>query len=430
MRKEYFFLQPVNTKHLGMARFILLSALGIYYFVYRGFDPRLWGELDASLFKAEGIFRLFYDQVPSKGFLEFLFWFWVSTFFLAWAGLFGRVVMPLFFVASFFTFGLPRNFHMSVYNHNMLVISLAVLSFAPCTEAFSLDAIRKKYKPRVTAAGGWACATILCLYLWAYFIAGINKFRNVGMPDFLEIVMPVRIRMYENPLGEWLTDHMMLVYFIGSAAILLELIDPLALLSKRWCMAIVGSLLTMQTIIWIFVGPQFFPLMACPIMALPLLLSREKKAPPERGMRARWIASGILAAGLLVVAWTKTDAAWPLQHFPMFSGYSHDGTYLYIDLIDDKGARVRRPGRYLYPYPESGNHMTIFLTRLIKAGKFENGGAEKICRPALNVAKRAAARDGIRIEKAILWQGTWRDQRNNSFYITKPDFRKDLWECN
>jgi predicted DCC family thiol-disulfide oxidoreductase YuxK len=168
--------------------------------------------------------------------------------FLGMIGCWTRLVVPLAALCAYVFNGILREFSFFWHQNLVPIYVLAVLSFTPCGDGWSLDRLRSIYKGRPVPDGeraapiyGWsryACwLPIALLYCWS----GLSKLRQSG----LMWASPTNMRtvMYEEslsgrwyPLGQglhiaWAPDFVFVLF--GLAAISGELVYPSVLFSRR-----------------------------------------------------------------------------------------------------------------------------------------------------------------------------------------------------
>lgn len=163
--------------------------------------------------------------------------------------------------------GLLRSFGHFNHDEMVAVYALVVLAFAPCGDAFSLDAWRKKKR---TDAPGWAYGypvlLIRLLVAWMYFSSALIKLRVAGLKYFDPDNLPA-LSIYHSldnlhdtrfRLAFLLPAYREYTPLVVGAVLLWELLFPLAVFSKRarpWLLGF-GVIFHVSTV---FAMNLFFP---------------------------------------------------------------------------------------------------------------------------------------------------------------------------
>ena len=168
--------------------------------------------------------------------------------FLGMIGCWTRLVVPLAVLGAYVINGILREFSFFWHQNLVPIYVLAVLSFTPCGDGWSVDRLRSIYKGRPVPDGeraapiyGWslyACwVPMALLYCWS----GLSKLRQSGLmwagPTNMRTVMVRGVALWQMvPLGQglhiaWAPDFVFVL--LGVVAISGELAYPTVLFSRR-----------------------------------------------------------------------------------------------------------------------------------------------------------------------------------------------------
>ncbi|BAM04126.1 hypothetical membrane protein [Phycisphaera mikurensis NBRC 102666] len=303
-----------------------------------------------------GVMDLLYAAPAGVGRLSF----WVATtpaathafqgltaalLLLAAAGWRTRWTLPLAAVAYLVLGGIPRS-HLKFFHAGLLpFFALAVLSFLPCADAFSLDARRRRRAggtpppPGVpTPRHGRARFLVYLAIGLPYAAAGLSKFAGGGL--FWAGPHNQRAMLFDqslNPMGDapflpLLRMTPGFVFgFMGASALLAELGMAFAATS-RWVRRVIPpTIALMHAGTWAFMGIFFWEsalLMAVFLNWRPLGRALRLPLPPpgkpaEREERdpTRFAVAAALLVVVSAVPWVLRTESYPLTAMQMFAGY-------------------------------------------------------------------------------------------------------------
>ena len=112
-----------------------------------------------------------------------------------------------------------------------------------------------------------------------YFEAGVSKLRHSGLGWITSGAMPFFLQQSQyhitdaEPLtnwGLWIGRHPWASHLLSAMGLSLELSYPLALFSRRLRWIIMPSGMMMQTGIAVLMGPNFYQMIICQLLWLPL----------------------------------------------------------------------------------------------------------------------------------------------------------------
>lgn len=206
------------------------------------------GRLPITLLRPVGVMQLFpwplYDALLTpRGMLAFKVLLTASLA-LGALGLWTRAATKSSLLLVLFYQGLLRS--LGHFNHDEMiaVYGLAVLAFAPCGDAFSLDRLlRGRTRARAAAAWvyGYPVLLMQILLAWAYFSSALLKLRTAGLAYFSPDNLPTLAILHSlDNLHETQHRYAFLLpeyraYTAVAVAVVFawELLFPLALFSRR-----------------------------------------------------------------------------------------------------------------------------------------------------------------------------------------------------
>jgi hypothetical protein len=153
-----------------------------------------------------------------------------------------RVTGPAFALALLWVTSYRNSWGMKFHTDNLLVVHVFLLGFAPAADALSIDA-RGKPEPAPDGKYGWAIRSACLVTVCTYVLAGLAKLRISGLEWATGEVLRTHIA-YDNlrklelgtvhsPIGAQLVRMPALFPPLASAALVLELGAPLALLHTK-----------------------------------------------------------------------------------------------------------------------------------------------------------------------------------------------------
>jgi hypothetical protein len=255
-----------NTLGLGICRILF------YLLVYRymvAWDYLLhWKNVPSELWLGQGLARPLVFLRDSLNW-SFVFWIWKVSLLTSAIGLLSRLSVILAFASGFLLIGHAQSF--GYYTHSFMPIlwGLFVMCFSKVGDSFSVDQVLKKYfflGKDFPTLNGWTITAketifffrlILCT---VFFTAAISKIQIGGLDWFArENLFNFMARAWVwhrdiKPAGSevvssYLFQHASWLPLFGAGAFLLELMAPLALLSRKSFKIIILGLFVMQQLI-------------------------------------------------------------------------------------------------------------------------------------------------------------------------------------
>ncbi|MET0390042.1 MAG: HTTM domain-containing protein [Polyangiales bacterium] len=156
-------------------------------------------------------------------------------------GLRFRISGPLFALATLWVTSYRNSWGMIFHNENMVVVHLIVLAGSDAGAALSLDA--RGHVPGAEPRFGWPLRLCSAASVLAYMLAGIAKLKVTGVSwmdgDVLrnyiayDAMRKSQIGSFHSPLAGYLVQVAWPYVVLSILTLALELLGPLALLSRR-----------------------------------------------------------------------------------------------------------------------------------------------------------------------------------------------------
>ncbi len=355
-----------------------------------------------------------------------------------------RLTVPLAALAYLMLGGIPRQYAWFYHTGLVPLYLLAVLSFTPCGDGFSLDrrlrARRSEPVPdaRVAnAAYGWGRYLAWTAFALPYVEAGLSKLRRGGLgwmePSNLKAIL---LTDTLNPMQfDWgialqlVSAPDALFFAIGGGTILGEVAFGLVLFSRRGRLVLPLVMLGMHLGIWLLQNVLFFDLMILQAVfydwspAIGWLRERLERTRTVR-LQSAALAGSLptpidgprrlrALAGLLILCWAIRIEEYPFTAMQMYSKPNHSGVIEWYAVLAtyESGAVGKAPIEQVFPALRDARYR-----RAIRRG-FETDGrpvADAFLR-ALATTHNARAAPGSRITALEVQRWRWdfaRDPRD------------------
>ncbi|MFT4975806.1 MAG: hypothetical protein ACI8S6_001699 [Myxococcota bacterium] len=284
---------PAPSERLGWLR-ALLGAWTVGYIVYRRAEWSRIARTDPERFDPVGVATLLSGPL-SPQLHDGLVWALLVGAVLLTLGVAHRVLAPLTAALLLFVITYRNSWGVLLHTDNLLCLHALVLAAVPASRAVSVDAWWARRRGHETAAAedpdaGWAVRLISLVTALTYCIAGIAKVTRDSLSSWMTGAN-LRDQVFYDALGRdllsgdtfsWLPELYGATALFAPAAILtivLELLAPLFLLSRRlaiaWALLVIG----MHWGIYVLMEIRFwYPLTGAAFLSL---------LPLERLSRAR-----------------------------------------------------------------------------------------------------------------------------------------------
>ncbi len=273
-------LVPENAPALGAVRFVVQGTF-LVSVLLTSFSAL--GQLPVTILRPIGVMKLlpwsFYDDLLTPTGIGLLKWALVLSLVLSTSGFLTSLTTKTSLLLVVFYQGLVRSF--GHFNHDEMlgVYYLAILAFTPCGDGFSLDSwSRCKHERQPGFIYGYPILLMQLLMAWVYFSA--DNLPMLAIYHSLDNLHDTHFR-----LAFWLPEVRTVLPFVVGAALLWELLFPLAVFWKRlrWWFLGVGVVFHLSTL---FLMNIFFPHQLAMYLVFVDWPSVAKRLP-ERG-KLRW----------------------------------------------------------------------------------------------------------------------------------------------
>jgi predicted DCC family thiol-disulfide oxidoreductase YuxK len=295
-RWNRWWFEPSTADNLGLARILLFGTMAVFYistpYLFPGWGYHEtfneWGGVSAVFWKPIWLFRVLHLPQFSVGEITALDAIWKIALVFSAIGLFTRFSNAVAFVISIYLFGIQNNFGRTHHLEILLLWAFLIMTFSRCGDSWSIDRLLKTARtgsgpgsepPRLSGEYTWPIRLIWVVMAMIYFAAGCSKLRHSGIAWVTSNAMsyflmrpPYHVADAEPILnwGLWMSRHSWASHGMAAMGIGLELSYPIALFSRRLRYLIMASGMMMQTGIALFMGPNFYQMILCQLLWLPL----------------------------------------------------------------------------------------------------------------------------------------------------------------
>jgi predicted DCC family thiol-disulfide oxidoreductase YuxK len=291
---DRFWFEPATADNLGLARILVYGSMAIFYFVTPYLFPAWgwhetfneWGGVSSVFWKPIWLFRTLHLPLLSTEAISVMDAAWKISLVMAAMGLFTRFSTAVSFVLCIYLFGLPNNFGKTHHLEIMLLWAFLIMTFSRCGDSWSIDRLIKTARTgagpesrKISGEYTWPIRLIWVVMAMIYFEAGFSKLRHSGTDWVFGSAMTFFLQRAQyhvtdaEPLanwGLWIARHEWASHLLAGMGLSLELSYPLALFSRRLRWIIMPSGMMMQFGIAVLMGPNFYQMMLCQLLWLPL----------------------------------------------------------------------------------------------------------------------------------------------------------------
>jgi len=213
----------------------------------------------ASLYRPLSFMKLL-PSMPQRPVVAVVQILGVATALVAAAGLFTKISLPLAWASGLFLDGMHTSIGKVMHNDVMLLLCLTCLLFAPCSDAWSIDARRRgrPVSPSETSPNyGWPIRTAMVIVAGAYFFAGLAKLRNSGTAwafgDNMRWILFASSDSQPSPnaLALFIAARVWLARLFAVMTLGFELGFPLALIRPKAAWLFVPAAVALHAGIWL-----------------------------------------------------------------------------------------------------------------------------------------------------------------------------------
>jgi predicted DCC family thiol-disulfide oxidoreductase YuxK len=280
-RWDVFWFAPAPASTLGACRLLFFGSLLLWQWHH---DFSAWGRFSAVFWMPVWLFdtaRIPLLPPPAIAAIQSL---WKASLLLSAIGLFTRPAMIAAFALGTYLMGLPHNFGQTQHFDTLVVFTCGALALSRAADACSLDGViaavrnRSPLQPSDDGEYRWPIRFVWVAMALIFCAAGISKLRHSGIEWILSdnLALILRRQQYHISDGEPLTRWGILVAHHGGAvralaltALSIELLFPLALISRRARYVLAPAGLAMLIGIRLLMGPTFEQFMMCYVFWVP-----------------------------------------------------------------------------------------------------------------------------------------------------------------
>lgn len=284
----HFWFEPTGPTNLSLCRLFIFGCFLLRYLIVPH-HVRIYPETFADLWQARPLLDVIQLPVLSPQWLGSLETLWLLALACSCLGLMTRLSTFLSFWLGLYLLWIPHNYGKLHHTDMITILVLAVFMLSRCGDSWSLDRVlKRKFSGKQARVAGdvplsgeytWPIRMAWVILVSIFFAAGISKLRNSGLEwvfsDNLAVMMiKVNYLAYIGypPLLNWglyLGQHVWLCQLLAGLVLLLELLSPLALLSRRARRIIAPGLVGMLFAFLLLFMPGFVELFVCQLFWVP-----------------------------------------------------------------------------------------------------------------------------------------------------------------
>ncbi len=278
---EQFWFAPLPATRLAILR-IITGLFSLWYLLSSYNMLMKLAETDTSMYEPVGLMYFFPEPFSKQVFFILL----LTTIALNIMYILGwkfRIVGPLFAVVLLLFFCYRNSWSMIYHNYIALVLHVMVIGFTAAADALSLDASNSKKQQNALTGWqyGWPVKLICLATAITYFISGMAKILGDLAWDWVsgnamrsqvatDTLRKNVMGETASPLFEWLYAHTWIFFVMGAMSMIVELVAPFIIGSKKLSKAWVALALMMHWGIFFIMGIRFYHQMSG-IIFLPFL---------------------------------------------------------------------------------------------------------------------------------------------------------------
>jgi hypothetical protein len=278
-RWNAFWFAPGRAIDLGICRALFFGLLFLWQVNH---DFSAWGEYSHVFWMPIWLFdRLHIPMLPPPA-IEGIQLAWKGALLFSAIGLWSRPAMLTACALGTYLMGLPHNFGQTQHFDTLIVFASGALAISRAGDAVSIDALIAARRGAVRSADPWEY-TWPIRFVWVamaviFCAAGLSKLRHSGLDwvfsDNLSLLL-LRQQYHLSdgePLtnwGIWVAHHPWVARGFAAAAVSIETLFPLVLVSRAARAVLVPAGLAFLVGIRVLMGPTFEQFMMCYVFWIP-----------------------------------------------------------------------------------------------------------------------------------------------------------------
>jgi predicted DCC family thiol-disulfide oxidoreductase YuxK len=288
---EYWF-EPATADNLGLARILVYGSMAIFYLASPYLFPvwgwhetfNEWGGVSSVFWRPIWLFQVLHLPQFSVQTIAIIDAAWKVSLVFSAFGLFTRFSNGVSFVLCVYLFGIPNCFGKTHHLDILLLWSFLIFTCSRCGDSWSIDRLIKTAREgsdrrEVSGEYTWPIRLIWVIMAMIYFEAGFSKLRHSGIAWITGDSMATFLLQSQYHItdaepvtnwGLWMSAHPWSSHLLAFMGLSLELSYPLAVFSKRLRYFVMAGGMMMQTGIAFLMGPNFYQMILCQLLWLPL----------------------------------------------------------------------------------------------------------------------------------------------------------------
>jgi hypothetical protein len=238
-------------------------------------------------------FQQFEAQIPSAEWLNALQWTWRFALLTACLGLATSLSTLVALALGFYLTGLTENLARINHTDAIVIFGLAAMALSRCSDAWSLD---RKWFDRGSShqASGeytWPLRVMWLVFVSIYFAAAISKLAISGVvwvtsDNLANLLMfgPILGSPF-GQFGQQIGRSEAVSSSLAAVSLGIEVMLPLALVSRAARLVLVPAMFAMQVSIRILLGPGFTEFLFCGVFWIPWQWVRRRAS----ALRPAWL---------------------------------------------------------------------------------------------------------------------------------------------
>lgn len=268
---DRFLFTPTRPEPLAICRVLFFTGMFLIFFRE---DFSSWAGIADELYRPIYLFRRFRIEVASAQTLEVMQIVWLASLIASAIGLLTPVSMTVASLLSAYLLGLSSSFGKIGHGDASLVLVSMFLAFSRCGDAWSVDALvlrlirrgpLKQATPMDSGEYKWPIQCARVMLAVVFCASGCTKLMYSGvqwvLSDHLNnLIMLHRYGLKDVPwpaLATWIAERPVLCHWLAGGALLLEIVFPVALFSRRLRYPILIAAALMQVGIALVMGVFF-----------------------------------------------------------------------------------------------------------------------------------------------------------------------------
>lgn len=286
-----FWFRPEPAANLCLSRLLFF---GLLFLSCLRVDYSAWGDVPGDFWQPISFFSwspaLHLPAVWLQS-LEILF---KISLLLSALGLWTRLSVTVAVLSGMLVLGMPNNFGKVHHTAGPIVLCMMLLAVSRCGDRYSIDSLlRKATVTPPSTEYGWPRRAVCALIVLIYFSAGLSKLRTSGWAwvsaDNVSNMILSHVHYHVSGPSVWSSAGLLVAHStflsgaVAVASLVVELMCPLALFSRRAALVLVPSLILMQVGIRVVMGPDFTEVMFAHVFWIPWARFVDKPEPQLSG---------------------------------------------------------------------------------------------------------------------------------------------------